>query len=154
MKTKAAALALTILLAAATGCGAATETSPASALEAPISISRGGGIAGTFYETKIEPDGSGVYDEAEFTGAEIEPKGFEVGEAELDELAEIAAETPFEEIGEARNPQCADCYAWTITYGDEELSVDSSTLETGEPGEAAAPLIDALSEVGPSPDPS
>ncbi|UJA19280.1 hypothetical protein HJD18_03060 [Thermoleophilia bacterium SCSIO 60948] len=149
------AVGLVGLLGFGVGCGSGAEPeSEPSGLAAPITISRGGGIAGTLYETTVDPDGSGVFDEREAFGPKVEPKSFTVGDAELDRLAELAAETPFEEIGDATTPACADCFVYEITYGDERLRVDSASLERGEPGDPAGPLISALEKVGPDPDAS
>jgi hypothetical protein len=138
-------------LALGTGCGEddASEPEPATTGDGTlVTYSREGGVASMPVELTIGADGSARL-VSEFDG---QAEDFALDDAELEELtteleaADLDAfEPPVEPSG------CADCFVYTVTYGDAVVSYDDTAAPPGEITALVGHLDELAVEHTPSP---
>lgn len=128
---------LTLLAAAAVlaiGCGASTQ--PPEAV-GDISFARGGGLAGDTFALEIDPEGQArLIIQQGISERLIE---FEVSAPDLAELVEHLEAADISDLGQSRSETCADCFGYSLEFGDAAASADSGTI-TEEFSAAADPL--------------
>jgi hypothetical protein len=130
--------AVAMLLA---GCGGSGDDP-----DGPIVFERGGGMTGAFIGVEIEPDGQATLTTAELGKEKV--RSFEVSDAELAEIRAHLDAADVESLGENVTDDCMDCFGYTLEYGSERATADSSTI-SDEFIEAAQPLVDLTADMVP-----
>lgn len=140
MRTLVAAALLGLTFAA--GCGGGSEELPVPDSDEPLmSYGRGGGFAGYSFGIEIRPDGIGTVETS--AGLDQSTIEFELPEGELAELIEHLERSDVTNLDQGYDEDCADCFAYTLEFGEETASADSSTV-TEEFFDAADPLEEVL----------
>ena len=138
LRTAAAAALATFALLA--GCGSddeTTTTAPTSA--SSVTYERSGGIAGVIEQLRVDADGHAVL----LTGPDQKRTSFELSSDELDRLYSELEAADFSVSGNDAPAGCADCFAYRIEYGDQQVSF----IETEKPADSLTPVLDHLGTI-------
>jgi hypothetical protein len=141
---KVALIALAGALVLVAGCGegdSAETTTTAAPTDGPlVTYSREGGVASMPVELTIETDGSATLT-SEYDG---QAEDFTLDGAELDRLTGELEAADLDGFGGPAEPSsCADCFLYTVTYGETTVSYD----DTASPSDEIVALVGHLDEL-------
>ncbi len=119
--------AWTVAALAAAGCGEGDGGPPTPGDGALLEYSRSGGFAPSIYEVTIDEEGRAVVLAGDVP-EQLERDVVRLSDAELDELSELLEENPIDSYPDPESAEiCADCFFYSIAYGDDDFEFDSSS---------------------------
>jgi hypothetical protein len=131
---------LVAVAAALAGCGDGGGSETITDLEpapAAITFEKSGGIANTFQRLEVSPGGDATL----IVGGDP-AVSFAVPEPRLAALRGAAAAANLEDVGPITDTGCADCFVYSVSYGDAKGTRDQSDMP-----DAFADLVAELLEI-------